>query len=257
MKKIIILLSLVFLCSINAFAQQSFNAKVVGVVDGDTITVTTKDKRQLMFRLAGIDAPEKDQNFGGDAHQFLFNLILDQNVSVSDFKKDCLDRFTGAVFFKNKNLSLSLVESGNAWADSTCQTDETLVKAELSAREKRAGLWQSPNPIRPIVFVKSKQAPVQPQVSQTQSRRIFTGLAPIPPPPRKGLYIGMTVESFKAKCGDKAKTSKLYTSEGYQSFDLSLAETEENIDKGCAGSFTFRRTSDNATFQLTTAFQVL
>jgi endonuclease YncB( thermonuclease family) len=32
---------------------------VVGVSDGDTITVLDRDKRQHKIRLAGIDAPEK------------------------------------------------------------------------------------------------------------------------------------------------------------------------------------------------------
>ena len=40
-------------------AQQAFKAKVIGISDGDTITVL-KDKRQIKIRLHGIDSPEKD-----------------------------------------------------------------------------------------------------------------------------------------------------------------------------------------------------
>lgn len=259
LKHTILIFCAFFLFSITVFAQQSFKAKVVGVVDGDTITVITKENRQFMFQLAGIDAPEKEQDFGAEARGFLSDLILNQAVIVSGYKDDCLNRPVASVLFNNKDLSLSLVESGKAWADSACQTDITLVKKEMSAKESKIGLWQNPNPVRPGDFRNSKKQHQTPPatVAQETGRRIFTGLAPNPPPPRKGLYIGMTVESFTAKCGSEGKMSKLYTSEGYQSFDLSLAETKENVDKGCAGSFTFKRTSDNSVFELTIAFQVL
>jgi endonuclease YncB( thermonuclease family) len=38
--------------------------KVVGVTDGDTVTVLDDAKRQHKIRLSGIDAPEKSQAFG-------------------------------------------------------------------------------------------------------------------------------------------------------------------------------------------------
>jgi len=42
----------------------TIEGKVVGVADGDTITVLDADKIQHKIRLAGIDAPEKKQAFG-------------------------------------------------------------------------------------------------------------------------------------------------------------------------------------------------
>lgn len=38
--------------------------RVVGVADGDTITLLDADKSRHKIRLAGIDAPEKKQAFG-------------------------------------------------------------------------------------------------------------------------------------------------------------------------------------------------
>jgi endonuclease YncB( thermonuclease family) len=239
----------------NSFAQQSVKATVVGVVDGDTITVITKDDRQLMFQLVGIEAPEKDQDFGAEARAALSDLILNKSVIVSGFKKDCLDRNVASVLFNNKDLSASVVETGRAWTDSACQTDNDLLKKELSAKENKIGLWQNSNPIRPSDFRSSKQQKTI--VAQTTGRRIYAGLAPIPPPPIKGLYIGMTVDSFKTKCGKEGKMSQVYTSEGYQSFDITVEDTKENIDKGCAGSFSFRRTSSSPEFELKSAFQTL
>lgn len=53
-----------------ALAEQ-LSGHVVGVHDGDTITVLTADKRSLRTRLVEIDAPESDQPYGMRAKQAL------------------------------------------------------------------------------------------------------------------------------------------------------------------------------------------
>ena len=249
-------LNLALLCS----AQDTSSARVVGVVDGDTITVLTKDKRQLMLRLAEIDAPEKEQDFGVNAHQFLSGLILDQIVTVSGIKKDCLDRLTASVAFNKKDLSLLAVKSGNAWVDSTCQTNEMLVKEELSAREKKHGLWENPNPVHPAEFLKSgrqqQQKPPAAQADNSSGRRIFTGLAPAPPPPKNSLlFIGMTLEHFIEVCGAPPEKSSMATTSTRQSFSLNIPPTPENIKKKCNGSFSFDRESSDAPFRMWMANQ--
>ena len=208
LKKYTYIFTLISLFSVNLFAQQSFSAKVVGVPDGDTLTVMTKDRRQLMFRITGIDAPEKDQDFGLNAQDFLFSLVYNQTVSVSDVKKDCLDRPTASVNFKNKDLSVLAVETGNAWSDSACGIDENLSKRESIAAAKKIGLWQNRNLTRPADFVKQRQVQAPVYVVKNQERQIFTGLAPIPPPTPAGLYIGMTMECF---CRDMWGKRKAFT----------------------------------------------
>ena len=57
--KCIVLMLVVF--EVNA---EVLNGAVVGVSDGDTITVLDKSNKEYKVRLMGIDAPEKSQAFG-------------------------------------------------------------------------------------------------------------------------------------------------------------------------------------------------
>lgn len=256
--KSVLLQLLAVLCFVSlSLAQESVSAKVVGVASGDSITVFTKDKRQLMIHISGVDAPEKEQDFNWESRQFLSDLVLNQTINVSNLKKDCIGRFAGNVTFKNQDVSLLVIKSGNAWADTSCQNIELLAQEELSAKEKKVGLWQKDNPIRPAEFRKQKQEleQVQAVTIQTDGRRIFTGLAPTPPPLRKGMYLGMTVNSFTSICGEKGEKSQIYTSDGYQSFSITIPKTKEDVDKGCSGSFNFTRTSGYPVFTLKSAFQ--
>lgn len=45
--------------------------EVVGVADGDTLTLLTPDRQQVRVRLAQIDAPESGQPWGSRARQAL------------------------------------------------------------------------------------------------------------------------------------------------------------------------------------------
>ena len=79
--KPLFLLSLFFL-SLSLFSAEIIG-KVVGVSDGDTITVSDNlDKGKFRIRLDKIDAPEKKQAFGNKAKQFLSSLIFGKQVTV-------------------------------------------------------------------------------------------------------------------------------------------------------------------------------
>ena len=57
------------LVSFPALAAQFIEGKVVGISDGDTITVLTDEKRQVKVRLYGVDCPESKQAYGTRARQ--------------------------------------------------------------------------------------------------------------------------------------------------------------------------------------------
>lgn len=130
-------------------------AKVVGVLDGDTIDVLTPAKERVRIRLAGIDAPEKSQPFGNVAKQKLSDLVFGREVIVVWNKKDRYSRVVGKVLVNGADADLQMVASGLAWhykkyakEQSTSDQFEYSV-AEITAREQRLGLWNDRDPIAP------------------------------------------------------------------------------------------------------------
>lgn len=65
MRKHHILVIAIFLVIFSAFPAlaEQLSGRVVGVHDGDTITVLTVDKRSVRTRLVEIDAPESGQPY--------------------------------------------------------------------------------------------------------------------------------------------------------------------------------------------------
>ena len=89
--------------------------RVVGVSDGDTITVLDDKKQRHVIRLMGIDAPEKAQAFGQKAKQSLSDLVFDKDVSVTWFKRDRYGRTVGQVRIGDTDVCLEQIKRGMAW----------------------------------------------------------------------------------------------------------------------------------------------
>ena len=71
---------------------------MVGVSDGDTITILDDAKTQHKIRFAGIDAPEKGQAFGERSKQSLSALVFQKRVEARCHKKDRYGREVCAVY---------------------------------------------------------------------------------------------------------------------------------------------------------------
>ncbi len=77
----------IFLTSITFAAD--FQAKVIHIADGDTITVLNETNEQVKIRLKGIDCPEKSQAFGNQAKLFTKELVAGQAVPVCEKAQEC------------------------------------------------------------------------------------------------------------------------------------------------------------------------
>nr|MBI3611672.1 thermonuclease family protein [Nitrospirota bacterium] len=75
---------------------RQFSGKVVAVSDGDTISVMHEGKAEDV-RLNGIDCPEKDQAFGGQATTFTTRLVFGKEVTVTSHGPDKYGRTIGDV----------------------------------------------------------------------------------------------------------------------------------------------------------------
>ena len=128
---------------------------MVGVSDGDTITVLDDSKTQHKVRFAGIDAPEKGQAFGERSKQSLSALVFQKRVEARCHKKDRYGREVCAVFVGLRDVGLEQICAGMAWHYKAYQheqpTQERLVYAqeEENARASGVGLWKYAKPVPP------------------------------------------------------------------------------------------------------------
>jgi endonuclease YncB( thermonuclease family) len=150
---IVLLLGITF----PGFAQMasipaSFEAKVIGIEDGDTIKVLYQGK-PLVIRLAHIDCPEikKQQPYANKARQFTASACFGKLVTVLNTgKTDRYRRLIGVVLYnRDQNLNKALVGAGLAWHFKKYSSDASYALLEQKARAARFGLWSEKEPIAP------------------------------------------------------------------------------------------------------------
>jgi endonuclease YncB( thermonuclease family) len=88
---------------------------VVGVADGDTITLLDSNRQRHRIRLAGIDAPEKGQPFGLRSKQHLSELAFGKDEKADCYKVDRYGRDVCNVYVNGKDLGLAQLDAGLAW----------------------------------------------------------------------------------------------------------------------------------------------
>ena len=143
----LLLASLVCLVSGDAWAAP-WRGKVVGVADGDTITVL-QDKRPVRIRLQGVDTPEKAQAFGQRAKKFTAALVAGKQVRVTPVDQDRYGRLVAVVHQGAKCLNEALLLAGLAWHYKRYSKSKRYAALELEARGKKRGLWSQPDPTPP------------------------------------------------------------------------------------------------------------
>jgi len=148
-------LILVALCiGFASFVSASdFIGKVVGVTDGDTITVLHIGTATKV-RLAGIDCPEKAQPYGHKAKEATSALVFGKEVIVQAHGQDKYGRAIGDVLLPHgKNINHTLVREGWCWwYRKYAPGDTTLERLETDARAAKRGLWADPNPVPPWMW---------------------------------------------------------------------------------------------------------
>lgn len=126
-----------------------FTGKVVGVPDGDTITVLDAGKVQHKVRLAEIDAPEKAQAFGNKSKQALSALVHGKQVLVVEQGQDKYRRTVGRIYLGDVDVNAEQIRQGMAWVYRKYSRDKSLLPLEDHAKAQRLGLWIDVDPLPP------------------------------------------------------------------------------------------------------------
>ena len=153
---------ILFFLSIQLAFSAEIIGKVVGISDGDTITIIDTSNSRYRIRLDRIDAPERRQPFGEKSKQYLSSLVFGKQVKIEYQKKDRYGRILGVVFCENKEINLVMVQHGMAWHYSYYDKTEHYAVAEREARRKKIGLWGDLNPVNPYNSRKLKRTQNKP-----------------------------------------------------------------------------------------------
>ncbi len=130
-----------------------FSARVIGVVDGDTIEVLRNERRERI-ELHGIDCPERGQPYGKRAAQATSDLIVGKQVEIVKRGTDRDKHIVADVLLQDgRNLNQSLVLNGWCWwSRQYAANDLALQQAEEVAKVTKKGLWADPDPVPPWLY---------------------------------------------------------------------------------------------------------
>ena len=173
MRQVMIVLILLIPVTVCADTLQG---RVVKVTDGDTITIIDDQGDKNRIRLAGIDAPERDQPYGKESTESLFRLVSDKIVTIEYSKRDKYKRIIGKVLVdppgdifclaidcvKKINSGLEQIKAGLAWHYKKYKKEQSegdrklYSEAEIEAQNNGFGLWKDEKPMPPWKWRRSR-----------------------------------------------------------------------------------------------------
>lgn len=177
------LAALFALVALNVQAE-SFEAKVLAVMDGDTVFVQSGPFK-AKIRLVNIDAPEKDQPYGKQSQESLQSLVGGKVIHVESKAVDKFGRTIAVISIGGINVNEEQVRRGMAWANSRSHESRTYARLQSEAQLDKRGLWQQANPQSPAQWrklhpseptkrIQPQQKKAQPQIQKPEK---FSNLA--------------------------------------------------------------------------------
>jgi micrococcal nuclease len=144
-------------------ANNEITAKVVSVIDGNTIEIESPENGRQRVVFAGIDSPELEQEFGGEAKLFTEKMLLQKEVTVDFRGKDSMGNYVAIVLIGDDDPRVQLLKEGLAWIE-VKNNDSELAAYFSWAQKKLKGLWKNENSVPPWVF-RRQQTMIQPKSS--------------------------------------------------------------------------------------------
>lgn len=213
------LLLLVALLSHAAWAEE-FTAKVIAVLDGDTVMVI-RDGRPAKVRLAEIDAPEKAQAFGETSKRSLSEMVLDKQIVFTTQAVDKYGRLVAHLNVGGQDVNAEQIRRGMAWEYSHYHSNKYLILLENEAKQAPRGLWAMREPIPPWEWRKQHPNDYSSHVAASRTEK---------------------PEVLLEGCGDKTRCSQMASCEEAQHYlnDCGVTSLDGNGDgvpctRLCAG----------------------
>lgn len=134
-------------------ASRTLAGEVIGISDGDTLTILDHARTTHKIRLAYIDAPESAQPFGNKAKQALSTICFRKMARVAVIDTDRYGRSVGVVQCAGVDANKSMVAGGFAWVyRKYVPKDSELFALQTKARGEKIGLWVDASPTPPWDF---------------------------------------------------------------------------------------------------------
>jgi endonuclease YncB( thermonuclease family) len=119
---------------------EEFNAKVIAVMDGDTVLLL-RDTKKIKVRLSNIDAPEHGQAFAAESRRALSERVLQKQVRVNSRAVDSYGRMIAEISVGGRSVNEEQVRSGMAWEYSHFHRNPRYLALQSEAQQARRGLW--------------------------------------------------------------------------------------------------------------------
>ncbi|MGD9645806.1 MAG: redoxin domain-containing protein [Pirellulales bacterium] len=228
-----------------AKVPESFVAQVRVVLSGDTFQVNYNGRR-VIVQFDAVDAPERGQPHAEAARNSLAAKIQGKVVRVEPVRGDFDGGFVARVWLDKRSVNKQMVADGLAWHVPDVRS-ASLDKAQVRAKETRAGLWRGTSPLPPWEY-RAQQIADAVANGETVGEGEIDGETRVKPLPlaknRKRAKnadaaeaeVRETAETFlaAAKKGDKAKVKAVLTSKARQAFDAQPFALEQGDDSSYA-----------------------
>lgn len=225
-----ILLLATLLSVAHTSTADTLHGRVVGISDGDTVTVLDDTNTQWKIRLMGVDAPEKKQAFGNKSKERLSVLVFNKQVAVEFNKRDKYGRTVGRILLGGTDANLEQVKAGMAWHYKQYEREQSVAdraayaQAEEQARIAKRGLWADPDPTPPWDWRKQQKAESHAAewtgVGGTDSQNFFADLTTI----RKTGNIAKMWSLLDLKTADTTLSRRYLSMKMQNEFDCTRGE---------------------------------
>ena len=198
-----LMLFLLWVCAFNTAHAEEFSAKVIAVLDGDTVLIR-RSNSLVKIRLAEIDAPEKSQIFGETSRRSLSGMVLGKQVKVNSRATDQYGRMIAHLSVNGLDVNAEQIRRGMAWAAARWRqsrqslrdplhSNQALVALQEEARRVPRGLWAQRTPVPPWDWRKQHPSimPAQPHAAALPAGTRTTAI------------------SFDHSCGNKKRCSEM------------------------------------------------